>query len=186
MSQQFFARMKAIFGEPKTDDPVGYVGELSKLIAKYSAEQLDGAVDHLAATHKFRTWPLPAEILVACERSAAALHRPTSAPARGLPPEWSPEAVTKADQLVAGDLGRQAAQEGWILALHDHCRRYGRLPDDRGVFRCKSQAKGVDEELARLTDASSISTGLRRLGQAIVERRNALAQRVRVKSNIDQ
>ena len=47
---------------------------------------------------------------------------------------WSAERIEEADGLIQSDLGRQAAQEGWIIALHDYCRENRELPGiDRAV-----------------------------------------------------
>ena len=45
----------------------------------------------------------------------------------------------KADRLCAGELGRLAAREHWLLTLWHHCRKLGELPSDEQVADMRRQ-----------------------------------------------
>jgi hypothetical protein len=59
---------------------------------------------------------------------------------------WSSERIEEADRLIQSDLGRQAAQEGWIVALHDYCRENRELP---GIDRAAKLRKAAFERIAQ-------------------------------------
>lgn len=63
--------------------------------------------------------------------------------------EWSTERVKLAYELIRTPLGKQAAQEGWILALWEFIRKNGRHPtSEREFSQCKASARGFDEAYA--------------------------------------
>jgi hypothetical protein len=72
---------------------------------------------------------------------------------------WSDERVEEADDLIQSDLGRQAAQEGWIIALHDYCRENRELPgvDRAAKIRASAFKRAAQrEEWSHLGRASLV------------------------------
>jgi len=76
---------------------------------------------------------------------------------------WTTAAVATADRLIVCDLGRLAADEGWILSLHDFCRKNRALPNDRQVGDLRLAARRFDEAFAL---ARSLKT---KQGRALME-----------------
>ena len=132
---EFVVKM-SVFGDVPSTGPFmdGYVDNL----ARYSSEVLQEAANLLLATRKERRFPLPAECIEACQeienrlelKKTAEKLRERNVPKR-LPldgKEWTKERVEMANRLMRSEVGRLAAQEGWIVALHDFCREQKRLP----------------------------------------------------------
>lgn len=61
---------------------------------------------------------------------------------------WSADRVAEADELIRSDIGRQAAHEGWIVALHDYCRENRELPgiDRAGRLRKAALRRAAQRE----------------------------------------
>lgn len=74
-------------------------------------------------------FPSPAECIAICERFVALEKKPQqlllSAPSAD---EWSRDRVDLAFDLCKTPIGLQAARDGWVLGLHDFCRKHMRIP----------------------------------------------------------
>jgi hypothetical protein len=77
-------------------------------------------------------------------------------------------------------MGKRAARDGWVLSLHDFCRKHGRLPQHHEVDKLKAAAKFFDEQYAIAVRgaAGPNSKALARLGDKMLARRNSLIDRV--------
>lgn len=180
MSNPLITRLAVVFGQPDhSDDPKKFVSELARLTQGFHPPELDKAADMLIRSHQptaRKPWPTPAEIIMACE-DARDLVSPTK-------PEdkfekqhrhWTKEARAKAYDLVRTDLGRRAADEGWVLSLWDFCRRERRLPTTAEATVCRRHAAEFNEAYASLR-ANALDAKLRDLGDSMLMRRDALAE----------
>ncbi len=180
MSNRMLARLGVIYGPPQSTDPIAYLDELARMLAKYSEPVLEKATDMVLCTHRGRQWPTPSECVAACERVLDG-ERAAGARQNGIVdpyPEWSAEAQRIADRLIQSELGRCAAREGWVAPLWDYCRRARTLPDAAGIHRCKVTARESDEAYALVRNGGGhgdVNAALRRLGESMLERRNRLA-----------
>lgn len=138
--QEFIGKMSAFFGPPyknAEDDLIMPV--LTKHLAEFDEAVLDGAFEHLLMTHKFKTWPMPKEIIAACNLVKFKL-RPEPQAIDDNP--WSDERIRLADLLIKCDLGIQAAEGGWLDELWRFCRETQRLPEgEKEVDRVFKQAE---------------------------------------------
>jgi hypothetical protein len=64
---QLLSRLGVVFGQPESHDPVAYLAEISRMIAKYPAHVQDRAADLILRTHRGKGFPKPNEIVTACE-----------------------------------------------------------------------------------------------------------------------
>jgi hypothetical protein len=81
---------------------------------------------------------------------------------------WTAERVEEADRLIQSDVGVRAAQEGWIIALHDWCRENRELP---GVDRAaKIRAAALQRAEQRAEWARTAEGTPRSLSATAVER----------------
>lgn len=172
------ARLLIVFGEPDTENVSGYLAEIAKSLAGYHETVQNEACDLIMKSYRGRQFPTPSICRKACEdvveqRGQADQRKP-------LPianPEWSGLTIARADRLIQSDLGRCAANEGWVLSLHDFCRKHGRLPVNHEVAGCRSSAKKFDEAYC---DAQAINgpmgLSLIKLGNAMLVRRDALGR----------
>jgi hypothetical protein len=148
MTPQNFLDTIRVFGEPDipdTADPATVFQSYLRALAKYGPDVLQQAADRIAATRKIRKFPLLAECLEACRDAqdaiAAEAQRENGAARRAGKSEdpWSSQRVELADRLMRSEAGQLAADEGWIVFLHDFCRAEGRLPNkfEAGDIRAK-------------------------------------------------
>jgi hypothetical protein len=173
MSNALLARLCIVYGQPDSHDPTAYLAEVAKMLARYTAADLQRAGDHIIRTHKFRSFPTPAQIVVACEDA-----RPQQmTPEMKGDPSWSKEAIAHADRLVNCELGRRAAHEGWILGLHDYCRKHGALPPSAKVGVIISDARFVDGVADGSIDAGACAPALRRLAKTFQRKRGEIVAR---------
>lgn len=124
----FLKRMGAAFGAPDT----AYAGEFKRLLNDRVGFQPEGilleAADWFIENRK--SWPKIADVIAAVKNAEAA-SKIKDRPAKSVERDpWSWEAQKYADDLMNSDLGRRAAQEGWIGSLWDFCRKFGRLPHE--------------------------------------------------------
>lgn len=171
MSNPLLDRLVVVFGPPQSDDPAAYLKEVQKLIAKYSPPELDKAADLLMRSSKW--FPKPSEIAVACA-DAREMLTPSQPfdPAKKKNLDWTKESMERADRLIQSELGRKAADEGWILGLWDHYRKTPRQPTPKEIIRAKEKAEEFNEayrESTRIPICQFI--GLPKLGELILARR---------------
>lgn len=61
-------RLSVIYGEPDSHDPKAYIDEVTRLTDKYSQGVLGDASDLVISTHRYKTWPTPAQCVQACKQ----------------------------------------------------------------------------------------------------------------------
>lgn len=177
MTNKLIARLAVMFGPADfSDDPRAFLSEIARLTKSYSEEVLDKAADLLIRSHRptqLKPWPSPSEICVACA-DAQEMVAPSSAsnPLAERNQDWTKEALDRADRLIQSDIGRKAADEGWILGLWDHYRKTTRQPTAKEIIAFKNKAYQFDHAYKEaLTNGTCRSLGLPRLGDAILARR---------------
>jgi len=157
--QEFFDSMR-IFGEPNIPDN----GELATILGgylrglgRYPGDVLQRAADTIIATRSVRKFPLPFECLEACQNAqdeianAARIQREGAAGKPESSDPWSPARIELADKLMDSERGRQAAQEGWIILLHDFCRKEQRLPNNFEVLDLQAAAAALKAKQEKRT-----------------------------------
>lgn len=197
MTARVLSRLAIIYGSPDSPDPIAWFYEVSRLVAGYSDAEQDRAVDLVTRSHRGRSFPTVSEITVACA-DARELMNPPKKPAPKYP-EWSQEAVSAADTLVACDMGRDAADAGWVGTLHAFCRKHRRLPAKHEIGALIQQAHDFEHAYAkvmrvkqrpedwlkdsevpspgRLAEIRIVASSLERLAEGIIKRRNEIATR---------
>jgi hypothetical protein len=179
MTNRMLARLGVIYGTPESHDPAAYLVEVGKMLAKYSDRTLDAAADLLLSRHRSMRFPTPAQCVGACEDvlEIEAGKQPTETAPKH--PEWSAEAIAIADRLIVSDLGRQAADEGWITQLHDHCRNARRLPTARQIADMKREARLFEEAYSSCVagKGGTFNDALKRLGDSFLAKRTRLAEK---------
>ncbi len=162
-------------------DGVGFMREIHKLIAKFTEAEFAAAGDQIIASHKYKTFPSPSEIVNACEEARMSL-RPIPKPpanASSTPRGWTAEARSAADRLIHSPMGRDAAHSNWILQLHDFCREYQRLPSQREAAELMIMAREFDEQAMSAMDMSARAEPAQqavtaKLINTVMDRRRAL------------
>lgn len=149
----------------------------------YSPQILEQAAKNLIRKRRNEYFPVLSECLAACEEAKRWIDAATPKLQLGKPGEraspFSEDRMQLADDLVMGEMGRQAAREGWILALHDSVMKTGRLPDSRHIPQLKAQVHGFQEALDKCRAGNFPLAGvLVELGISMLQRREQLTDMV--------
>ncbi len=167
-----------------------WLDSMERNLRVYTPSVLERACKRIVDTRKDRYFPLPAECRAACEEIVK-IEKAEQAPkfddaAKAKSAYASHDWKTRlADDLIMCPLGRRAAQEGWILSLHDYVREHEELPRaDFQIKRCIEAAKGFDAAYESLLrdkaqgKAGALNSNLTALGDTMLKRRNELRARV--------
>lgn len=156
-TERFIERMAGVFGPPN--------GELASVLARHLApfkpEILSAAAEHFILTRKWKTWPMPVEILRAAKDASA---RASPQPLERRKVEawkenpWAEMRCVRADALIESGIGVRAAEEGWLEALWNFCRRHERLPDRHEAKALRKTADAREAKTERAV-ASVIDDG---------------------------
>ncbi len=179
MNNPLLARLAVIYGPPiETSDPAGFFAEMARLMKGYSPAELEKAADMAIRSNKRRGWPPVNEILTACEDARQILTPPKKLEESHK--DWSAAAFKFSLIALDSDLGRRAAQEGWIGALDAFLRQRRTLPSRADEARLKREARDFDDAHAACIAgrAGALSRPLSTLGQSILDRRHKLTDRV--------
>lgn len=92
---------------------------------------------------------------------------------------WSDERRVLADQLIMTSQGKQAAQEGWILGLHNFIREHARVPRQSEENALRTSSREFEEEYRKcLSGGFACAKPLAELGTKMLQRREELAELV--------
>ena len=161
-----------------------WLGSMIGAVKHYEGDILQRAAQTIIDTRTDRRFPLPAEIRKVCFEIASDERRSKLAFEGGekfkASDPWSPQRIRLADELMRTPMGREAAEGGWIVCLHDFVRKNGRLPEfesqKRELIRA---AQDFDESYRRVVIGGFPGAkALRELGDKMLARRDALAKRV--------
>lgn len=172
----------------KGEEAEVWVASMVHVLARMEPEVLAAAAKLIIETRSPKTdgkwFPTPSECIAACnrardriahERSAAA---PMLSHGEGDKSPWATWRIERADEFIRTTaLGKQAADEGWTLALHDFIREHVRLPSDSEVGDLKASAEGHKRLVGECErgEAGALSDPLARLGRSMLERGRDMA-----------
>ena len=179
---KFLNPLIALYGDLGTDDTDLVLDLYTKTLAGFADDVLEGGFAHVAGTYipsKRNPWPSPAICKKACEkitgeRQAKQAHKPE----KPIYPEWEPSAIAVADNLIDCEMGRRAAREGWIVGLHDYCRKHHKLPSPYETGDMIANAKFVDRCAAGAVNMGAMHSALVGFAEAFLARRESLARKV--------
>jgi hypothetical protein len=185
---KFLTTLKAVFPVkfPRPELEGAWLKAMTKALRGYTAEVLDDAATEIINTYTGKFFPKPAECIKACNevlkwrnlaKRDSALPMGGSNPFQS--PDYSPERVRLADDLVRTDQGRRAAKEGWILSLHDYCRKHGKVPHPSEEPTLKKGAKEFDDAYEECVRGNFVlASTLTDLGDKMRARREELSDMV--------
>lgn len=101
---KLIARLTAVFGEPRSDEPESFVAEFERAIHGYDAEVLAKVGDEIIATtvpndRGWVIWPLPGVVRKIADRLSAAKFKPKYQPTEDRPP-ITQEQSARAEELM--------------------------------------------------------------------------------------
>ena len=177
MPNRLVARMCLMYGPPEPPNPEAWFAEMDRLVKSYSGRELDAAADLVLRTHKRRGFPSVSDMLTACEDARDEL-APRPVANKSTYVAWSKERIAQADRLIRCAMGRKAASDGWIFALHSFARDAGRLPNQHKISGVMRTARQFDEAYRDCANGNGGIAGdaLLRLGNSMLDRRDELAR----------
>jgi hypothetical protein len=178
----FIGNIAVHYPTPKHETPEAEAIWLKSMVSELrgsSPEVLDRAARHIIQTRKYRNFPLPSECREACRRAAGeidALRHVETLPTlrKSLGDEWSTERCKLAYDLIKSGTGKQAAREGWILAMWHFCRKHQRAPMGPEIDACKREAAAFDEAYDMCLRGGPFANVLEKFGDAVVAKREKL------------
>lgn len=172
----FVTPMLLQFTLPKSadEDRKAFFRDYAEALGDFTSHELQHAAKLLKTTRTSRTFPVIADCLEACKHARDTLQPPAKrrhgSDAEKYP-EWTPGRQRMADRMMNSEIGRQAADEGWIVALWDFCRKQQRWPDDREAKNIKSQAlenwRKTQEIIDQMADDAYKKTNDKERGKAL-------------------
>ena len=181
MSNILVQRFLNMFGEPDCPNVAAYVAEYVTALDGFGAKELDAAASSIIRNppkrmRKLGHWPSVEECVQA---AAKARQASKTVPKDNRHPEESREAYAYADAAIMSPLGRQAAAEGWVGALHDWLRRHRTTPGPHDVVRIMRDHAAFAAALraCEAGQGGSVGRPLLALGKAIQARHQRLADR---------
>lgn len=133
-----------VFHKPDSPEEAMWSRSMATVLGDYSDAVLAKACAHILKTRKDDRFPLPAVIASVCADIADDDNRPALLAAEMEAKRSSPWARSRTrfviEQLLSGEMGRQAALDGWIGPLFDECRIRNELPKPHEVPALKRRA----------------------------------------------
>ena len=139
----FIEKMQGVYGEPNEHQ----VRHVVEKLGDCEGPVLDLVVEHFFTTRRYKSWPMPAEILTAAADARVTLNppppwRPHVAPGFE---EWTDERISRANDLIQSRMGVQAMGEGWLEDLWNFCRKSCRSPDVHEQAKLKREGSHHDK-----------------------------------------
>jgi hypothetical protein len=184
--EELLLRFANLYGSPEASDPKGYLGEYTTALEGFAPEIVKKIGDRVIGENTYKMWPTPgacktAGNTIAAEQANDAKRYVHQRESKHLDPAWSDHAVRKADSLIKGELGQQAAREGWIVGLHDYCRKHGKLanPWECGemIVSAEFAARAAAGVFDKPVHPAMLAT-LKRAGDAMLAKRERLTDMV--------
>lgn len=150
------ARLIAVFGEPKTPDPVLFLEEFAKAVKPFDADVLEKATDEVIRDCAF--WPRPKEIVDRAIAYATKKARRNVPPPREepRPPPLTPEQRSELKKIMADFYERMNIQ-GDDAHLVDWKR--GQRPQFEEMMRTSPNRHLYVKDVGTLTEVSKRMTG---------------------------
>ena len=120
-TDEFFGRLNAVYGDPKTENVSGFLAEYTRMLGRYTKAELDKAADKILTRHKIRTWPTIPECVEAAEDARSVFQAAQLTRNRNGSPYQGPDAKRlAADWVLNTQQGRDAvkgryARKAWAL-----------------------------------------------------------------------
>lgn len=186
---EFIDEMQLHFSPRRWDEEQekSWVTSMVRELGSFGPDVLKRAAQEIIRTRKDTRVPVLAECLAACKQAQYWIDQergkgrlPVDAPAGEQKwAVWSEERRRLADQLIMTPQGRRAAQEGWVLGLHDFIRNNGKAPTDYEERQLKRSSEEFLVEYRKCLDGGfPCSKPLAELGTKMLKRREDLAEMV--------
>ena len=142
----------SVFFKSGTDEAAEWIKSMIGIVGVYDDAVLGAAFVLILRTRKETRFPLPAEIIAVCDSVVQARNRKPMAEkmrdgvfdGHSAPPHSRARTALVLD-LLRGEMGREAARDGWIGSLVDHVRYAKELPDGSMIRTIKARAVEFQE-----------------------------------------
>jgi len=183
----FIKPMLTCFDDPPGADPAAFFAELASELAGATEYQLAEAAKVFRRSRKARSFPTMADCIdVVFAQPKSGVGAASEPRISTIPDDDTPQRRDMADRLcIDHPWVQEAARNGWLLGLWDFCRINGRHPDGRELKRIQQVAREVESRIADIQasdggglDALNLNGALRRMGDAILDKREKVRRRV--------
>ena len=143
--KSFIEPMLAVFDGPPGGNAGEFFASLTEDLARFSDDHLAAAAKFLRSSRKYRTFPTIAECFDAARNAVVPTQSAANAGYANQDHNREWEQKLEAFRLCRNSTGYRARKEGWLVAMFDFCREYGRTPMGREIDICIEQARASVE-----------------------------------------
>lgn len=135
------SKLANLLGPPKAENQADLLADLSSMLRPYSEETQRAAYLMLSKTMTRRAWPMPAEIIAACEACRK----------NEVPPATQDKPRRKlGKEALRGPIGQHAMRDGWLRGLWEFICRHDRLPTQHEQHDLMRNARHIKEEYGKV------------------------------------
>lgn len=160
---------------------MGWLREMVGVVHGTDSRVLAKAYELIRDGHEERAFPLPATLKRHLAHAAEIVYpeRHTGGPSQPDQRDWTTRTAHAERLMAETDLGQQAARDGWANGMREFIAARGRLPHEHEIGRLVDNAVFVDRCATGHVDLGIAHDGLVILARRLVDRRNAIAARVK-------
>lgn len=175
-------RIWNVFGEPRgAHDFEAFIAEYVNALARYDAIDLRDGTDEIFRTLRVKSWPTIKECIDAVRKCAndrwRAQQKQRSQPEESIPVDKAVAARQAEIDAKMRPLAKLAADQGWIIGLHDFVRDRHRLPTVTEQRKLMDDANFVATCAEDDVDLGHFHAPLKRLAKAMIAKREQLTIR---------
>jgi len=159
--RNFLNPMRLQFALPtlvKEGQEQAFYKDYVEALGEFGDDELAYAAKWMKTTRETRTLPVIADCLEACRHARKAIrasgYQPQPRREGDTRDDWLPHRVDTASKMICSEIGRRAAQEGWLLGLWDFCRKNERHPNSFEADKVKKDSLStwayVDEAIKEM------------------------------------
>lgn len=167
----FIEPILAVLPTPKTDSIEGFVAAYAKVLNEFDDDVLELACNNMLRRMKFKTMPMPADCIEACQQAetAIALAKARASRVRPKIPEqftWTAEDAAHADRLFASHWGERSLNDGVEVAMWDFLVRHKQWPNGMEYNKLKAASLARQADLKEYLQQQKETCGIKPMAKS--------------------
>jgi len=176
--QKILTRLGNIWPKRIDDETLGeWLADWESALKQFEPWLIDAATTRIVHDRTSDRFPLPADVRRVCFQVLADDRQSKPGPEIS---KMQRDPYGFANEFIYCELGKRAAQEGWVLSLRDFVVKEGRLPTESEIRKLISIRDKFLQDLIDCIDGRGGIMGgpLSKLGRSMAKREYEIAQRV--------
>ena len=161
------------------EDQAFWLKEMISVVQGTDKKVLRKAYELIRDSHEERAFPLPATLKRFITQAGEIVYPERHGSAeRDAVADWMTRTGNAERLMMQTELGQQAARDGWANGMREFICAHGRLPHEHEIGRLIENAIFIDRCATGEMDLGIAHKGLVKLAQKLIDRRDAIADRV--------